>query len=224
MGFMDKEKLADSGLLSLLMIAAYHGIAADQAMLQHEFGAEAFSTEKIILAAKHLGMKARVIQQDAARLDRAPLPAIAIDREGHYFIAAKFDAGKESSPKILIQRPEKSPEVLNLQEFLDQWSGRLIFFTSRASYVGDIAKFDFSWFIPSIIKYRKLLSEVLLVSFVLQIIGLATPLFFQVVMDKVLVNHAMTTLNVIAKGIDIICRTSGNALFTLIPKPSPAVV
>ena len=212
MGFMDKEKLADSGLLSLMMIAAYHGIAADQAMLQHEFGQEPFSTDTILLAAKRLGMKARVIQQDAERLDRAPLPAIAIDREGHYFIAAKFDAGKESSPKILIQRPGKSPEVLNLQEFLDQWSGQLIFFTSRASYVGDIAKFDFSWFIPSIIKYRKLLSEVLLVSFVLQIIGLATPLFFQVVMDKVLVNHAMTTLNVIAIGL--ICATVFEALLT----------
>ena len=209
---MGKEKLADSGLLSLMMIAAYHGIAADQAMLQHEFGAEAFSTEKILLAAKHLGMKARVTQQDVARLDRAPLPAIAIDREGRYFIAAKFDAGKESSPKILIQRPEKSPEVLNLQEFLDQWSGQLIFFTSKASYAGDIAKFDFSWFIPSIIKYRKLLSEVLLVSFVLQLIGLATPLFFQVVMDKVLVNQALTTLNVIAIGL--ICATMFEALLT----------
>jgi subfamily B ATP-binding cassette protein HlyB/CyaB len=209
---MDKEKPADSGLLALLMIAAYHGIAADQTMLQHEFGQEPFSTDKILLAANRLGMKARVIQQDAARLDRAPLPAIAIDREGRYFIAAKFDAVKGPSPKILIQRPEKPPQVLNLQEFLDQWSGQLIFFTSRASYAGDIAKFDFSWFIPAIIKYRKLLNEVLVVSFVLQIIGLATPLFFQVVMDKVLVNHAMTTLNVIAIGL--ICATAFEALLT----------
>jgi len=181
-------------------------------MLQHEFGAEAFSTEQILLAAKHLGMKARVIQQDPARLDRAPLPAIAIDHEGRYFIAAKFDAGKGPSPQILIQRPGKTPEVLKLQDFLDHWSGQLIFFTSKASYTGDIAKFDFSWFIPAIIKYRKLLGEVLLVSFVLQLIGLATPLFFQVVMDKVLVNRAMTTLNVIAIGL--ICATSFEALLT----------
>jgi subfamily B ATP-binding cassette protein HlyB/CyaB len=209
---MDKEKPADSGLLSLLMIASYHGIAADPAMLQHEFGQEVFSTEKILLAAKHLGMKARVIQQDPARLDRAPLPAIAIDHEGRYFIAAKFDAGGGTSPKILIQKPGKPPQVLKLQDFLDHWSGQLIFFTSKASYAGDIAKFDFSWFIPAVVKYRKLLGEVLLVSFVLQIIGLATPLFFQVVMDKVLVNHAMTTLNVIAIGL--ICATSFEALLT----------
>src|SRR4030042_4506721 len=137
---------------------------------------------------------------------------IAIDHEGHYFIAAKFDAGEGTSPKILIQRPGKPPQVLKLQDFLDHWSGQLIFFTSKASYTGDIAKFDFSWFIPAVIKYRKLLGEVLLVSLVLQIIGLATPLFFQVVMDKVLVNHAMTTLNVIAIGL--ICATSFEALLT----------
>jgi subfamily B ATP-binding cassette protein HlyB/CyaB len=209
---MDEKMPGDSGLQSLLMIAAYHGIAADQAMLQHEFGQETFSTEKILLAAKRLGMTAKVVQQDPARLDRAPLPAIAIDHEGRYFIAGKFDAGGGRSPKILIQRPGEPPQVFKLQEFLDQWSGQLIFFTSKATYAGDIAKFDFSWFIPAVVKYRKLLGEVLIISFVLQIIGLATPLFFQVVMDKVLVNHAMKTLNVIAIGL--LCATLFEALLT----------
>ncbi|MEI6306030.1 MAG: type I secretion system permease/ATPase, partial [Deltaproteobacteria bacterium] len=60
---------------------------------------------------------------------------------------------------------------------------------------------DFSWFIPAIVKYRKLLGEVLVISFVMQLIGLATPLGFQIVMDKVLVNHAMKTLNVVAFGL-----------------------
>jgi subfamily B ATP-binding cassette protein HlyB/CyaB len=77
----------------------------------------------------------------------------------------------------------------------------LILFTSRASFAGTMAKFDFTWFIPAVVKYRKSLGEVLLISLALQLIGLITPLFFQVVMDKVLVNHAMTTLNVIAIGL-----------------------
>ena len=209
---MEVEIHTDSGLLSLLMIAAYHGIAADQAKLQHEFGQEAFSAETILLAAKSLGMTAKVVQQSPDRLDRAPLPAIAVDHEGRYFIAGKYDPGGSTNPKILIQRPGEPPQVLNLQNFLDQWSGQLIFFTSKANYAGDVAKFDFSWFIPAVIKYRKLLGEVLIISFVLQIIGLATPMFFQVVMDKVLVNHAMKTLNVIAIGL--VCATLFEALLT----------
>lgn len=73
--------------------------------------------------------------------------------------------------------------------------------TSKASFAGEVAKFDFSWFIPAIVKYRKLLGEVLLISFVLQIIALVTPMFFQVVMDKVLVNNALKTLDVIVIGL-----------------------
>ena len=74
----------------------------------------------------------------------------------------------------------------------------MLLFTSRASLAGELAKFDFSWFVPAIVKYRKLLGEVLLVSFVLQLFALVTPLFFQVVMDKVLVHKGFTTLDVIA--------------------------
>jgi subfamily B ATP-binding cassette protein HlyB/CyaB len=75
--------------------------------------------------------------------------------------------------------------------------GRLLLFTSRASLAGNLARFDFSWFIPAVVKYRRLLLEVLLVSLVLQVFGLVSPLMFQVVMDKVLVNRAYSTLNVV---------------------------
>ena len=195
----------DTGLASLLMAAAFHGIAADEAQLRHEFGEEPFSAEKILLAAKKLGMKAKIVVQPPERLDCAPLPAIALDGSEGFFILAKYDPGiagrPESAPRLLIQHPGKPPEVVHLEEFLARWSGKLIFLTSRASYAGEMANFDFSWFIPAIVKYRKLFGEILLISLVLQVIALATPLFFQVVMDKVLVNHAMKTLNVIAAGL-----------------------
>ncbi len=199
----------DTGLGSLLMIAGLHGIAADEAKLKHEFGDEPFTVEKLLLAAQSVGMKAQLVAQPTERLDRAPLPAIALDRNGGFFILAKYDQGGNASstptaPKIarlLVQQPGEQPAVLDLNDFLARWTGQLIFLTSKASFAGDVAKFDFTWFIPAVVKYRKLLAEVLLISFVLQIIGLVTPMFFQVVMDKVLVNHAMKTLNVIAIGL-----------------------
>ncbi|MCX5863776.1 MAG: type I secretion system permease/ATPase [Deltaproteobacteria bacterium] len=194
----------DLGLLSLLMIARHHGIAADEAQLRHEFGLKPFTTETILLAAKRLGMTAKVVEQEEERLDRAPLPAIAIDKQGNYFIAVKFgyEGGDKTRPKMITQQPgNPTPQVLDLQEFMKQWSGQFIFCTSKATYLRDLTKFDFSWFIPAIVKYRKLFGEILVISFVLQLIGLATPLAFQVVMDKVLVNHAMKTLNVIAIGL-----------------------
>ncbi|OHC67058.1 MAG: peptidase C39 [Rhodocyclales bacterium RIFCSPLOWO2_02_FULL_63_24] len=201
---------SDSALLSLLVISEFHGVAADAQQLRHEFGGARFNTPAILLAARSLGLSAKAIRQDPARLDKAPLPAIAQGQDGRYFIVAKFDAGKHVSgsggdaaplARLLIQHPGQAPAVLSLADFLGYWAGELIFFASKASYAGALAKFDFTWFIPAIVKYRRLLGEVLLISLVLQLIGLVTPMFFQVVMDKVLVNHAMKTLNVIAIGL-----------------------
>lgn len=203
----ESRRSLDSGLASLLIIAGLHGIAADEAKLRHEFGGEPFSAERVLLAAQSLGMKARLVAQPPERLDRAPLPAIALDSAGGFFILAKYDRGGGGEPgaavvpRLLVQRPGKPPAILGLDQFLACWSGQLIFLASKATYAGDMARFDFSWFIPAVVKYRKLLGEILLISFILQLIGLATPLFFQVVMDKVLVNHAMKTLNVIAVGL-----------------------
>jgi len=190
----------DLGLLSLLMIARHHGTAADEAQLRHEFGPKLFTVETILLGAKRLGLTARLVTQEPGRLDRSPLPAIAIDKEGKFFIAVKYgyDGGDKTKPRIIVQQPgNPNAEVLTKEDFLDRWSGQFIFFTSKMSYMRDLSKFDFTWFIPAIVKYRTLLGEVMLISFVLQLIGLVTPLGFQVVMDKVLVNNAMQTLHVI---------------------------
>jgi subfamily B ATP-binding cassette protein HlyB/CyaB len=188
----------DSGLQCLLLMALLHGLAADEADLRHEFGSRSFTTATLLRAAKRVGFKAKLTVVEPARLDRAALPAVAIDKDGGYFVLAKFEAARG---RVLIQRPALAPDVLTLEAFLDIWSGELIQFVSRATYAEEMSRFDFSWFIPSIIKYRGLLGEVLLISLALQLIALATPVFFQVVMDKVLVNHAITTLDVIAIGL-----------------------
>ena len=195
------EEVSDTGLLSLMMMAGLHGVATDAAKLKHEFGQKRFTTQTILLAAKALGLRARKIRQNPDRLDRAPLPAIAIDKEGRYFIANMVGGSGKAVEKILTQRPGKPAEVLALADFLALWTGEMIFITSKADFAGEVAKFDLTWFIPAVIKYRRLLAEVLLISLVLQLIGLATPLFFQVVMDKILVNHATKTLNVIVVGL-----------------------
>lgn len=199
-GMAMQENAIDTGLQCLMMMTKLHGIAADVAQLQHQFGREKFTTQTVLLAAKKLGLTAKQRRQDPARLDRAALPAIGIDASGEFFLLGKVDTAHEPW-WFLIQRPGQPPQVLQRPDFGALWSGELIFFTSKASFAGEMAKFDFSWFIPAVVKYRKTLGEVLMISLVLQMIGLVTPMFFQVVMDKVLVNHAMKTLNVIAIGL-----------------------
>src|SRR5690606_35843625 len=99
--------------------------------------------------------------------------------------------------KALIQSPrDPGPRAISFDDLVTLWSGELILMTTRAQLSGAFRKFDVTWFIPAIVKYRKLLGEVLIVSFFLQLCGLITPLFFQVVIDKVLVHKGLTTLDV----------------------------
>jgi subfamily B ATP-binding cassette protein HlyB/CyaB len=185
----------DRSLAGLVLLAQFHGIAADAAQLRHAAGrgTEPFDDAALLLAAKSLGLKARIISQPAERLDRISLPALALRRDGEAFVLARV-----SDDKILIQDLAlRRPVILTREEFLSRYEGRLLVVASRASMLAELARFDFSWFIPAVVKYRKLLLEVLVVSFFLQLFALVTPLFFQIVMDKVLVHHAMTTLTVI---------------------------
>ncbi len=198
------------------VIGAFHQIVVDEMTLKHNLSAElekdeatgelVFGNRALLLAARELGMTPKLVRQDPLRLDKAPLPAIARHSDGRYFIVARFErvqseGTQQGMPRLLVQHAGNPPEIISVEDFISQSTGELMFFMSKATFSGALARFDFTWFIPVIIKYRRLLGEIMLISLFLQFIGLVTPLFFQVVMDKVLVNHAMKTLNVIAIGL-----------------------
>ncbi|MGX1174376.1 type I secretion system permease/ATPase [Pseudomonas sp. R151218B TE3479] len=192
----------DTGLASLVMLARFHQVAASAEQLAHEFGGvgHLFGQADMVLAARKLGLEAKAASTTVDRLHRTPLPAIATDVNGAFFIIARLDQGK-----VLIHNPAvQRPEVITFEALESRWTGQLLLIRSQANMPGESSRFDFTWFIPAIVKYRKLLGEIMLVSFVLQIISLVTPLFFQVVMDKVLVHHGLTTLDVIAVGLAVV--------------------
>src|SRR5262249_14201174 len=81
------------------------------------------------------------------------------------------------------------------------WDGRLVLMTRRAGLLDLSRRFDITWFLGAIHKYRRLLGEVLVASFFLQLFALVSPLFFQVVIDKVLVHRSMSTLDVLIIGL-----------------------
>ncbi|MEO8023827.1 ABC transporter transmembrane domain-containing protein, partial [Polaromonas sp.] len=203
------------------MIARFHQVGADPATLAHQLGLQASAavgTDDLLRAAKHLGLKAKLSKTTPDRLHLTPLPALALmrpgpagegvgveekaDTPGRVVILAQCD-GK----RILLQDPSSGgsrPTIESVEVFATQWTGELILVTSHAALAGELQKFDFSWFVPALVKYRKLLGEVLLISFMLQLFALVSPLFFQVVMDKVLVHRGLTTLDVLVIGLVVV--------------------
>lgn len=194
-----EEQQIDTGLTCLVQLARFHGVAADEAQIAHQQGrpSEMFSSDDILRSAKALGLKAGARKSSWAKLDRVALPAIARFADGHFVVLAGVQ-----EDKVLVHDPlERRPLSLPKAVFEQAWCGELILLTRRAKLTETTGKFGFGWFIPSIVKYRKLLGEVLVASFFLQLFALITPLFFQVVIDKVLVHRGLTTLDVLAIGL-----------------------
>lgn len=190
---------ADTALACLLILARYYGTPADAGQLRHQFGegGRPFDDPQLLRAARHLGFKAGLVESEWTRLALAPLPAVAKRTDGRYVVVARVDADK-----VLLQDPcETHPTVVSREQFESQWSRQLVLLTKRRGLRPQDRTFDFTWFIPAIVKYRRLLGEVVLASFFLQLFALLTPLFTQVVIDKVLVHKGLTTLHVLAIGM-----------------------
>ena len=193
------EEQAKTSLGCLLLLGQYYKIAVDPARVLHSLGLPdgLRSRDDVLRAAKLIGMKARAHTSHFERLERVALPAIAVLRDGTHIIIAKA-----SSDRVLVQDPrEKAPKELNQAQLTEIWDGDMILITTRAAIAGKERRFDVSWFIPAIVKYRRLFGEVLVASFFLQVFALITPLFFQLVIDKVLIHRGLTTLDVLVVGL-----------------------
>jgi subfamily B ATP-binding cassette protein HlyB/CyaB len=186
----------DQGLEALVTLLHLQGIAADAGQIAHRLGTDRIGTAEMLRCAKDLGLKARACRTDWSRLGSTPLPAIAALRNGGFLVVAKAAEGK-----VLVQAPASRPALMTRDELVSVWDGQLILMTRRAGLSDITRRFDIAWFLGAIHKYRHLLGEVLVGSFFLQLFGLVSPLFFQVVIDKVLVHRSLATLDVLVLGL-----------------------
>ena len=193
----DSSNLQDPGLAALVMLLKFHGVGASAEQIQHQMGSQVIGVQQMIRCARQLGLKARVLNSSWERLAKTPLPCIAVLRDGGYLLL-----GKASEDQVLVQSPlSPRPHLLTRAEFEQTWDGRLVLMASRGALTNLARRFDVTWFLGAIHKYRRLLVEVLAASFFLQLFALVTPLFFQVIIDKVLVHRSMSTLDVLIFGL-----------------------
>ena len=193
----DGARPADPGLEALVTLLRFQGVAADHGQIRHRLGATKVGAPEMLRCAKDLGLKARAWRTSWSRLATTPLPAIASLRDGGFLVLAK--AGED---KVLVQSPQTyRPALMTREEFLAVWDGGLVLMTRRAGLSDMTRRFDITWFLGAVHKYRHLLGEVLVASFFLQMFALVSPLFFQVVIDKVLVHQSLSTLDVLVIGL-----------------------
>jgi subfamily B ATP-binding cassette protein HlyB/CyaB len=189
----------NSGLNCFVLVLRILGVAVDPAQLAHRYGPQ-FGVSEMLRCAKDLKIKARAVESDWHRLTKTALPAIALRHDSSFFIIAKAtEAGV-----LFHDTLSGKAQSLSRDELATVWTGHLILMTRRAGLADLARRFDITWFLQAMHKYRRLLVEVLLASFFLQLFALISPLFFQVVIDKVLVHRGLSTLNILLIGLVIV--------------------
>ncbi len=192
----------DSGLMGLALIAGYYRIAADPAQLKHQLAmiGRFAQCDDLVRGANILGLKSRILRRiGAARLGAIPYPALLRMKDGGF---AALGVGSAKGRVRLVDPVSRVASDVSLDEAWSASSGEVVLITRRLAGAGfDPATFGFRWFLPSILRYRKPLMQVAIGSLFVQLFALATPIFFQLIVDKVLVHKGYSTLLVLILGM-----------------------
>ncbi len=195
-------RLSDSALAALALIAGYYRIAADPLQLSHELAltGSLANAEDILRGANRLQLKSRILRGvTAKRLSAIPYPAILGLKDGGF---AVLGVGSSNGRARLVDPIGRFARDIPIEEAAEISSGEAILVTRRLGGAGvDPNTFGFRWFWPSIVRYRRPLTHVLVASLFVQLFALATPIFFQLVVDKVLVHKGLSTLVVLVVGM-----------------------
>lgn len=198
----------NTALVCFSLIAREHKIELTQDRLLHEYnlGDKEIPKNTLLRMAKELGLKARLLSlswNNLLNLKKA-YPAIAVLNNGRHLVLAGVAEREESGQKetvVACYDPLAGSGGahlrLNRQEFEAIWAGKVYVLKRPYKLTDETQPFSLRWFIPEILRQKLTFIDIALAVLFINAISLVTPIFFQIVIDKVLVNQAYTTLHVL---------------------------
>lgn len=136
-----------------------------------------------------MGISAQLIQIQAAAIPRLKAPAL-IQWQESFAILYKI-----SEKELMLAVPEEGIRRRTPKEFAETWGaeGQVLLLQPRPE--GQREKFSLRWFLPAIKKHKKVLIEVFIASFLVQLFALANPLATQVIIDQVIKDRSDSILH-----------------------------
>ncbi|MBV8884203.1 MAG: type I secretion system permease/ATPase [Chroococcidiopsidaceae cyanobacterium CP_BM_RX_35] len=174
----------------LTMVAQHLQTSTQLSWVQRQLRGQ--SPKSVVEAGEKLGLELRRLQTCCNDLRQLSFPALLHWQRSHWIVvyAVRGDRLVIANPL----NPSETCESVPRSMVEAAWDGQLW----QVAPLQKAEKFGLSWFLPAVWQYRKLLGEVLVVSTILQLLGLATPLITQVIIDKVMVQQSISTLDVMA--------------------------
>lgn len=202
------QQLLHADILLLKLYARLHGMALDtrQAIAEFSEAGQALTPGKAVQALQQLGFDTKVESGTLANLRKAALPILSFTKKGELILI-----GQVEDSTLTLQYPGADhPVRVSAAEFESLWAGHWVHArqpsaaTQAAQNGGKPPAFGLGWFWGALQKYKRLMGEILLASFFVQIFALLTPLIFQVVIDKVLAHRSLATLSVVVLGLALV--------------------
>ena len=162
-----------------------------------------YSMATLCQAAASIGFRLREQQIGRGGVKAYGLPAVALARQGGRAPALVLKSGADRV--LLFQAGSEAPQTMTASQFESDYEP-LLFSLERVEKHGRRAEdgdpsdsaardnFGFKWFVPELAKHRKVWRDIVLASLAIQLIALATPLFTQAIIDKVIVHQSQGTL------------------------------
>ena len=212
-------------LTAFVQIARHHNAQADIREIMHEFavGEEEVRDNLFFEIVSRYGFKAKKVHLAWKDLEKSStiFPCIAEKKSGKFSVLCGMKKVSDTETQIVLLDPE-SPQYnmpekflfLSQQDFEKEYTGKFILLKKVYSLSDEEQPFSLRWFIPEFIKNKGIFGQIALMVVMLTIFSLIVPLFFQIVVDKVLVNQAYNTLNVI--GVGILLAIIFNALVSFV--------
>ena len=186
--------MAETGLVSIEVVSKIHSVSIDMQAVQRRYFVEAeLSREEVVRILSDHGIRSRLKKlKSVEELLKYPTPLIIISPNNEFHILI----GKKDEKFFIFDCNEKKPKEMTAEEFSKFWSGEAIAVYPR--FTKTELFLNMKWLFKEFYKHRPVFTAVITASFFIQLFGLVTPLFIQVIIDKVLAHHALTTLEVVA--------------------------
>ena len=207
---LNKDQAYHTAVQCLVAVARHHGLDFSVESIVHKYalGHTEPTTTRFLRIAKENGLKAKKANlkwEDLWKLGES-YPIIARLNNGNTVILAGVDGDPESGRAAVFDPLADTAEFILLpREKLEKaWGGEAIFVKRVYSLNDEKQPFSLRWFIPEILKQKRSFKDVIIAAMIMHIVALTTPIFFQLVIDKVLPHHSISTLWTLTIGIVIL--------------------
>ncbi|CAK0749804.1 ATP-binding cassette subfamily B protein [Gammaproteobacteria bacterium] len=202
-----QNKSIGTAVQCLAAVAQHHGITLSPEKLDHDYAFERRepTIEQFIRMAEENGLKARYQSTDWAGLLslKGVFPIFAVLDNGNWVIVVGMRKEERGVRVALLDPLEVGTNLLLLDstQFCTRWKGDAVFAKRIFSVTDEDQPFGLRWFLPEILRQRAAFRDIAVVAIFMMLLGLASPIFFQLIADKVLVHESYSTLYVLSVGI-----------------------